>query len=87
MMHRRFSWTAIALVFSAIWIVCLVACLVPHERGNAIPRKTTITFDRQAVVIIDPDTGVQYISRGAGSLTPRLNPDGTLFVEKGEKND
>jgi hypothetical protein len=33
-------------------------------------------------VFVDPDTGVNYLVRYNYGITPRLNPDGSLYITK-----
>lgn len=57
---------------------CLVACYYePVRKAKASSERAF--EDRQslrgAILLVDPETGCEYLSFGSGTLTPRLGPD------------
>lgn len=71
----------------SILVIVLVLCFggcVSHEYGEIKEN----TNNKNISIWTDAETGVQYIvytyrtSRGGmGGITPRLNSDGTLYIE------
>lgn len=69
-------------VLMIVLVLCLVGC---SDNNSEVTRKT----DNKAISVwTDTETGVQYIIycyaggySGMGGITPRLNADGTLYIE------
>ena len=79
-MKKVLSLLMIVLVF------CFVGCVNEENTDN----KSIIenTDDKNISIWTDAETGVQYIVYtykagygGMGGITPRLNSDGTLYIE------
>lgn len=78
----------VAILLIIVFALCLVACEVSGEVNE--PNKPNIKTVSEAKIRIwtDAETGVQYIiytdqvvDGGMGGITPRLNADGTLYIE------
>lgn len=66
-----------------VLVLCLVGCTDTTEQALTVKNG-----NNNIVIWVDSETGVQYIiycdscgSRGMGGITPRLNADGTLYIE------
>lgn len=82
----------VAILLIIVFALCLVACEVSGEVSGEVnePNKPNIKTVSEAKIRIwtDAETGVQYIIYtdqagygGMGGITPRLNADGTLYIE------
>lgn len=77
-------------VIIALFALVLILCLVGCEEANESNKASLKTEDNSTIYIwTDEETGVQYIVfsdkkgyGGMGGITPRLNSDGTLYIEK-----
>lgn len=70
--------------------------VVGHEKPfRELTRVINSSVTKQVVYdYTDPETGVHYLiysedqyNAGMGGITPRLNPDGSIMVEKTEKGE
>lgn len=70
--------------------------VVGHEKPfRELTRVLNSSVTKQVVYdYTDPETGVHYLiysedqyNAGMGGITPRLNPDGSIMVEKTEKGE
>ena len=43
-----------------------------------------IYIDGNARIVLDHETGVQYIMNKEGGITPRLNSDGEIYIENND---
>ena len=69
-----------------ILIFCLMGC--NEQKTELVPEKErprTMSQNTEVFIWTDEETGVQYIVYcdycGMGGITPRLNADGTLYIE------
>lgn len=76
-------------IIAILLVLAMVFCLVGCTEDKNIERtdNSTIKF------WIDEETGVQYVIyskgggyAGMGGITPRLNKDGSLYVQEREQN-
>ena len=76
----------LCILFSLFLIICLVGCTIyqinDNENVKLNSKDTDIRF------WTDEETGVQYVIynhgagyKGMGGITPRLNADGTLYID------
>lgn len=42
------------------------------------------SYGSTVFLYVDPSTGVNYLKNNEGGITPRLNPDGSLYVSEVE---
>ena len=78
------------VVFCMMLLVILVGCSLEDFESNSevTPVSSDIlTSDGYSDICdyVDPDTGVHYLifyGYRKGGITPRLNPDGSVMVEK-----
>ena len=70
----------ICLVFIAIFTVgCTATATAAGAKQERLYLKDTITlYGWNYAVIVDSETGVEYLSSGRGGVTPILNSDGTI---------
>ncbi len=76
----------IVILFALVLTLCLVGCKETSESNKAEPKEESTS---NIFIWIDEETGVQYIIysdkrgyAGMGGITPRLNADGTLYIEE-----
>lgn len=84
------------LIFGVtLWLsVVILSGCVPTNTSSmtTVPSNTTYSgsieeyrYDDSFYIYVDPDTGVNYIvyvGMKKGGITPRYNPNGSLFVTK-----
>ena len=82
------------LLFLTMFLMCLclVGCKAVNTEEKEVVRAEEMNTNNGESISIwtDEETGVQYIIFQAyrkGGITPRLNADGSLFVEEGGLND
>ena len=84
----------VLVILAVVMMLMLVGCGSSTEavdnsssqyEDNELIRDTgmfeIIYIDGNVRVLIDHETGVQYIVTKSGGVTPRLNDDGTLYIE------
>lgn len=79
----------IFVILVIVLVFCFLGCATQnHDTQNNLSKMD----EREIYVWIDEKTGVQYIVyseksgyAGTGGITPRLNADGTLYIESEEK--
>lgn len=78
------------LIIAAIALCLTALCLVGCETQTT-SEQTALEAEKDSHIYVwtDKETGVQYIIysvgygyAGMGGITPRLNADGTLYIEK-----
>ncbi len=85
----------VLILLSLTLVLCLVGCDASETsyetKTEEAPKKTEIDEVSISKILIwtDEETGVQYIVYrdkagygGMGGITPRLNADGTLYIEE-----
>lgn len=82
----------ILITLVAALMMCLVSCVAPDMNNintETIEETQNIrtAYEEDIRLWIDKETGVQYIIysnkagyAGMGGITPRLNPDGSLYT-------
>lgn len=89
-MKKKLIVTIIVLLFA----VLLTGCNSEEAQKNAnsfqsglISTTENFPVDKSIIIWTDPDTKIQYIVyrekrgyAGCGGITPRLNPDGSLYI-------
>lgn len=68
----------ICLVFIAIFTVGCTATAAGAKQERFYLKDTITLYGWKYAVIVDSETGVEYLSSGAGGVTPILNSDGTI---------
>lgn len=85
----------VLVLLAVIMILMLVGC---GESTETVDNNTSQYEDRELVrdtgmfeiiyidgnvrILVDHETGVQYVLTKPGGITPRINNDGTIYIEK-----
>ena len=87
------------VVFSLVLMFLLVGCSLDDLQETSQRNVVTNLYNSDVYDYVDPETGVHYLiyshksyNAGMGGIAPRLNPDGSIMVEKeggkdGNSND
>lgn len=87
------------VVFSLVLVFLLVGCSLDDIQETSQRNVVTNFYNSDVYDYVDPETGVHYLiyshksyNAGMGGITPRLNPDGSIMIEKeggkgGNSND
>lgn len=77
------------VVFSLALVFVLAGCSLDDLQGTSQRNVMTNLYNSDVYDYVDPETGVHYLiyshksyNAGMGGITPRLNPDGSIMVEK-----
>lgn len=68
----------ICLVFIAIFTVGCTATAAGANQERFYLKDTITLYSWNYAVIVDSETGVEYLSSRTGGVTPILNSDGTI---------
>lgn len=68
----------ICLAFIAIFTVGCTATAAGAKQERLYLKDTITLYGWNYAVIVDSETGVEYLSSGRGGVTPMLNSDGTI---------
>ena len=79
----------VLLVATSIMLASLVGCNIPTGTETKGSGTTSKIYNSDVYEFVDPDTGVHYWIYshkagygGMGGMTPRLNSDGSIMVDK-----
>ena len=77
-------------IISLILVIAIILLVGCSETTEADTKVNYIQYDLDYTIIVDEETGVNYIEYHAynkGGITPRLNTDGTPYVSEVKGNE